>query len=101
MDIKRTRIGRVQIRKFIKDNEGNLFIKVTSEFDGMIDGSRTYNNSIEPAKKAKEKTEHNEGIEGLYLVCGGDDYFTPYSDETYEGYKWYNCCSSGLLLRKK
>jgi hypothetical protein len=94
---RRTRFGRTQLKKFIKENQGNLYHRCLSSYDGMRDGTVDVVEDIKPIVPVLE-TDHNLGITGLYLVCGGGDYFDEYEDDLYKGYKWYNCCGSGLLV---
>jgi hypothetical protein len=88
-----------------------LFIKVKSEFNGMIDGKEYYKNaefhpivqipiSLNPHKNENDRN-HNLNIEGIYLVNGSRDYFQPYEDETMIGYSCDNSCGSFIVAVKK
>lgn len=101
MATRRVRFGRTQLKKFIKENEGNLLIRLTSNFNGMTDSVETLNEKFRPIEKLEKATDYNLGIRGLYLVCGGEDYFDPIEYEHYVGYRWYNCAGSGELVVKK
>ena len=59
----------------------NLFIKVNSSFNGMIDGCEYFNNGFEKAERTEHNLRNTYGINGAWLVGGGRDYFELYEDE--------------------
>ena len=85
--------------KLVKQN--NLFIKVKSAFNGMIDGCETFNNGFEKAESTDHCIKNTYGINGAWLVNGGRDYFTHYENDTMIGLEVYNACGSFVLATKK
>jgi hypothetical protein len=45
--------------------------------------------------------EHTLGINGVWLVGDGRDYFYPYDDDVMTGLRVNNCCGSFILAIKK
>jgi hypothetical protein len=98
------KITKTTIKSFIKKNENNLFVKVESTFDGMVDCVMpTKDNFKKVAVKTIEnqRDEHTLGVTGLYLVGSSRDYFTAYEDEKYIGFEVYNCCGSSIIATLK
>ena len=85
--------------KLIKSN--NLFIKVKSSFNGMIDGVEFYNDGFTKAEPTTHCVKNTYGIDGAWLVNGGRDYFTHYETDTMVGLEVYNACGSFILATKK
>ena len=85
------------IKSFIKRNEDNLFIKVRSSFDGMIDGCAYYNDGFQKARKDTDNVRNTLGISGAWFVNGSRDYFTPYNENGLTGYEVSNCCGHFIL----
>ena len=86
------------IKSFIKKNEGNLYIKNLSNFDGMTDGiEQVKNPSFMRASKSDCKNSH--GAQGAWFVGNSRDYFKDYLDGDYEGYEISNCCGSFIIAR--
>ena len=80
-------------KKFIKDNRSKLLVWQKSSFDGMVDGVvSTGNTGYTPAANADYVHENNFGIQGVWLVGGSRDYFTPFEDDAVRGVEVYNCC---------
>jgi hypothetical protein len=103
MDNKK--ITLTTLKKFIRDNQDNLFIKSKYSFDGMIDGIRQNSNPIfEPIKKDNRDYEytlqHTQGILGCWLVLGSRDYFTYYNNNEYEGIEVDNSCGNFIVAKK-
>lgn len=94
------KITLATLKKFIRDNDKNLFIKVLTSFDGMIDMVDDVVDEFHPITKTEFRT-NDLGIKGLWLVGQSRDYFTPFENETFKGYEIYNCCGSQLLVIKK
>ncbi len=90
------------IKSFVKKNDGRLFIKCKSSFDGMVDCVMpTGDGAFHAALKADAHHDANLGIQGAWFVRGSRDWFTPYEDEQFTGYDVSNCCGSFTLAVKK
>lgn len=96
------KITRATLKSFIKKNEGNLFVKVKSSFDGMVDGMR----DVEMDWKKVEgeinfDDRYNFGIGGIWVVGESRDFFEEYEDENYKGIRISNCCGVSIIATKK
>lgn len=85
-------------KSFLKKNAKSLYILKKSDFDGMQDCVvSTGNREFKKAEKATYSHTNNLGIQGVWFVGGGRDYFTPLyavnSDEIV-GFECYNCCGN-------
>ena len=96
-----SKITKATFKSFIKRNQGNLQIKVTSDYDPQVDGRVPYHGQeFSPATATTEWMENSLGVKGVYLVGGSRNYFTPYEQDGYSGIRWSNCCGSGVLAVK-
>jgi len=90
------KITLATFKKFLKENEGNLLIKVKSVFDGMQDMvDQIENAGFRELKKgngeqAYYRSENTLGYEGVWLVGYSRDSFR----EIENGIEVYNCCGS-------
>ncbi len=90
------------IKKFIRTNHGNLFIKVRSSFNGMTDGvDSCEDKGFSVAAPTDRNLSNTLGVTGAWFVGRSRDYFTPYDDGTLVGYEVYNCCGTFILAVKK
>jgi hypothetical protein len=90
------KITLASLKAFAKRNEGHLYIKTKSSFDGMSD-------MVEQNKEAqwhKAITEKLFSIEGIWTVGGSRDYFRIYDNGDYFGLEVSNCCGSQILAIK-
>jgi len=89
------------IKSFIKKNP-NLFIKVRSEFDGMVDGI-TFNSdaAFNLAKPSDRHFANNMGIQGAWFVLNSRDWFNAFENDNFIGYEVSNSCGSFILAIKK
>lgn len=96
------KITRATLKSFVGKNLDNLFIKVKSDFDPMIDCvSETKNNIFVPITKTNGSIKYTLGIQGCWLVGQSRDYFKEYEDENFIGIDIDNSCGSFLLVIKK
>lgn len=101
------KITLTTVKKFVKDNADRLFINVKSSFDGMIDGCQSYNDGFKPATKDKTESRDSSyyeatlGINGIWLVRGSRDYFTPFESETMTGIDVSNSCGHFIIAVQK
>lgn len=95
------KITLATIKSFIAKNP-ELFIRVNSKFDGMIDCVATNPNAaFNPALPAERPCDNNLGIQGAWFVLSSRDWFQPFETETLKGYEISNCCGSFALAIKK
>lgn len=97
------KITRATIKSFIKreHKNKNLFIKTTSRFDGMVDCVTPTSESFKQAESYDFMKDNTLGIEGLWLVGRSNDYFEPYADDDYIGYKILNSCGSSIIAMSR
>jgi len=92
------------IKKFIKDNDGKLFIKNLTEFDAYTDGLvHSKNTNFKVAEKKEYEgygRDNTLGIKNAWFVFDSRDYFENYNDENFQGYRITNCTGSFILARE-
>lgn len=94
--VKSKKVTLATIKAFVRKNADNLFVKVNSSFDGMTDCVQKVEDNF------REVSEENAlGQQGVWCVGGSRDYFTPFENDTYVGFKVSNCCGSGIITTKK
>ncbi len=95
------KITLTTFKKFVRENQDNLYIKVKYSFNGMVDGIEENKGAkFEPVKKDNRNIENTCGILGCWLVLGSRDYFTAYNDGVYEGIAVSNCCDYFIISKK-
>jgi hypothetical protein len=96
------KITKATFKSFIRKNQGNLYVKVQSSFNGMIDGVEHADNpQFKPQRETDLSESNTLGIDGVWLVNGGRDYFSAYDDESFTGISVYNACGSFTVAIKK
>jgi hypothetical protein len=96
------KITLASFKSFVRKNAGRVMVQVRSRFDSSDDCVRcTQEDTFTEALRSDRFDAHNLGISGIWLVLGGRDYFTPYSDEQNEGIRVWNCCGSFVLAVRK
>lgn len=107
--MKTTKITKATVKSFVKKNFDNLYINVTSSFDGMIDGCRSQHDGFTKVKSSvklftvfssNDCNEHTLGIAGAWFVGQSRDYFRPYNENGFTGIEVYNCCGKFVLAVK-
>lgn len=93
------KITRATIKRFVAREaaNGNLYVKVLSDFDGMVDCVMPVNGGFKQATASDHSFDHTLGHRGIWLVGSGRDSFEPYADENFIGYKVYNCTGSFIV----
>jgi hypothetical protein len=95
------KVTKSTLKSFIRKNEGKLFIRVKSRFDGMVDGAiDSSDQAFSPCVSSNVHYEHNMGIQGAWLVLGSRDYFTEYTDSKFAGIEVYNSCGHFVIAIK-
>lgn len=95
------KITLATIKKFIRQNRGNLFIKQKSSFDGMSDCVMDNKNAEFRQVNAESidfEKSNTLGIPGAWFVGSSRDSFNDYSDDTYIGYTVYNSCGQCVIV---
>lgn len=93
------RITKTTFKSFIRKNEGNVYHRVRSSFDGMTDMVEPVKDEFSLITKTEENLNNTCGVVGVWLV--GRDSFSFYEDEKYFGIKYYNCTGSGIIAVPK
>lgn len=92
------KITLATFKSFVKKNEGKLYIRVKSSFDGMTDCVESVKDEFSLIKDREASHSNTLGISGVWLVGNSRDYFSLYEDETYKGFHVSNCCGSFDLV---
>jgi hypothetical protein len=80
----------------------NLWIKVRSSFDGMVDCVMpTGHTDFHPAQESILAPAHTLRIKGIWLVGESRDYFTAYGDDDFIGYEVSNCCGDFIIAMRR
>ena len=95
-----SRITLATIKAFIRNNP-ELYIRNTSDFDGMTDCVQQCEHSMFRLAERAEGHRNELGIKGAWFVFGSRDYFSPFETDTLTGYRVYNCCGSFTLAIRK
>ena len=98
MNIRKTLSG---LKAFIRKNKDNLYVKQTSDFNGMTDSVETCENATFVKVQPNEidfNSKNTLGINGLWLVGNSRDSIT-FNEES-NTYRVYNSCGSCELLAK-
>ena len=86
---------KATFKSFVNKNRDSLLVYQKRSFDGMCDGVvPTGESGFTPARPADYAHENNMGIQGVWLVGGGRDTFTPFDNGTHTGVEVYNCCGT-------
>lgn len=98
------KITLATFKKFISSHVDDLYLKVYSSFDGMVDcvvGFRDAKFIKVTQNKDDYAFKSNMGIKGVWLVGGSRDYFEPFEDNEFMGISVSNCCGHYALAIKK
>jgi len=90
------------VKSFIRKNISRLLIKVTSDFDGMIDCvTSTGDKRFVPVSKADTPIESNNmGLRGVWFTTSRNGVY-PFETETHIGYEVSNCCGAWTVAVAK
>lgn len=100
------KITLATVKSFVRKNEGNLYIEVSSSFNGMIDCcDDTLNCDFTPVTKV---TWPRPGCPSTYIDShpilgshGSGNLLRSYEDDNFIGFNVYNCCGSFNIAVKK
>ncbi len=62
------KITKATVKSFIKNNIENLYINVTSDFDGMTDCVEQVKGGFKKAEKTEDNISHNLGMSSGHLL---------------------------------
>jgi hypothetical protein len=96
-----TKITKATIKKFIRDNKENLNINVKSKFDGMYDCAMPLDGGFRKVDETTKMLDNTMGIDGLWIVGSGGNYFTAHDDGLFAGIEIYNCCGTSVIAVRK
>ena len=94
----KSKITLATVKSMIRKNP-NLYIKVGSKFDGMVDMVTDVKDSFTPIERT-DNSDRTLGIMGAWFVGGSRDSFYSYSDKHFDGVRVYNCCGEFVLAVK-
>jgi hypothetical protein len=85
---------KTNFKSFIQKNAANLLVKVNSEFDSMSDCVRTADGAWRMVEQSAIELDkpYTMGIDGVWLVGGGRDWFEHYETDAVIGIRGFNCC---------
>lgn len=95
--MKTKKITLATVKSFIKKNNGQLFINVKSQFDGMVDGCVSLFDGFIKAESETKMIDATFGIKGAWFVRDSNDYFKPYESENLVGIEVSNSCGRFIL----
>lgn len=93
------KITLATVKSFVRKNP-NMYIKVGSKFDGMIDCVRNVDDDFSPIENTDLNVNRTLGINGAWFVGGSRDYFQSYKHNGFDGVRVYNCCGDFVLAVK-
>ena len=104
------KVTKILFRSFLKRNSGDLFIKISSNFDHMADCDdeyieldtsnmylKEYYPSVEGETFKKRNYDLGLGLEGVHLVGTRGDYFSFVEDGNFVGIKCVNRCGKFII----
>lgn len=93
-----TKTTLATLKSFIKKNESQLFIRVQSSFDGMVDGCTSERDlGFNKAQKADIFSKHNLGFKGVWIVGGSRNFYYQIEENGFKGIRVSNCCGCFIV----
>lgn len=84
------------LKSFLRHNSQNLYIKVRSNFDGMVDCVMPVEDDYRKVDSLDWNDKHTLGIKGAWLVGQSRDYITSIPN----GFEIYNSCGTWEIIKK-
>lgn len=94
------KITRTTFKSFITNTE-NLYINVTSKFNGMSDMVEVKDDFFALSQPTERNLQHTLGIDGVWLVGNSRDCFNYYNDDIFIGIEVLNAVGSFIIAVKK
>jgi len=95
------KITMATLKSFAKRNADKLFVKNLSRFNGMSDCVEQVEDDFSKTEVSEEYGFFRTGIQGIYTVGSGRDYFSRFENEKYYGIEVFNSCGSSILAVEK
>lgn len=95
-----TKITKATFKSFIRKNIANLYSVCFSDFDGMQDCVTETERILKKVTSFDFNEGYTYGIPSIWLVGGGDDYFSEIEYNGMRGIQCYNCCGHWAVLTK-
>lgn len=92
---KTKKVTMATVKAFIRKNYDNLYVKISSSFDGTTDCVERVEDTYR-----KVTADNALGHGGVWTVGSSRDYIREFSNNTYKGFEISNCCGSGVLVTK-
>jgi hypothetical protein len=90
------------LKSFIKKNQGKLYIKKKSSFDGMTDCVEAIEGSrFVPISATERQPSSTLGIQGVWIVGSSGNLVDRYEDDQFVGLDVYNCCGTFIVAIEK
>ena len=90
------------VKSFIRKNADNLFINVTSRFDGMADGCTDVNDGFKKVSISHEiNQKYTFGVPGAWFVGSSRDYIQNYESDLHAGFTISNSCGRFTIAVSK
>ena len=90
------------LKRFIKKNKSNLFIKKKSSFDGMTDCVEAIQGAqFVPVTATESQLDSTLGIRGVWIVSSSGNMVERYENERFTGLEVYNCCGTFIVAIEK
>ena len=96
-----SKITKATLKSFVRNNSENLFVKVSSSFDGMTDCVESVNGTYKKVTINPEKANcsHTLGVSGIWLT-NSKNYFSHYEKDGFVGIEVYNCCGCFVVVTR-
>jgi hypothetical protein len=99
--MKMRKITLTTLKSFIRKNENQLFLKIKSKFNGMVDGVDEVEDTFRQVQvDKKSKNISTLGIQGIFVDNNSKNYFTKFENNNFEGIEFDNCCGRFILATK-
>ena len=97
------KITMATFKSFLRRNQGQILVKFLSHFDPMTDGTEfsKENEFHEPVASRNVHFDHSHGINGVWTVGRGRDYFQRFDDGQHEGIECSNSCGNWIVAIRK
>ncbi len=91
------------IKAFIRREakNGNLYARSLSSFDGSVDCVMPTETEWKKVESVDFEKKYTFGIPSAWFVGSSRDYFDPFEDAEYIGYKVFNACGSFIIAMRR
>jgi hypothetical protein len=92
-----SKITVATLKSFVRKHEGNIYLAVNSDFDGMTDCVERCSGLFKPARKSEINASNNLGYNGMWLVGSSRDRVAAYDKDGMKGFEVNNCCGNWIV----